>query len=115
MVAQVFQNLFSNALKYRRGTPEITIRATLQVNQWLVEVSDNGLGFNMEFKDRIFRVFQRLYTLEEYPGTGIGLAIAKKIVEKHGGKIWPESTPGVGTTFYLTLPAAPHEQQNFTG
>ncbi len=108
MVAQVFQNLFSNAIKYRGSdTPKIVIKVEPQdENFWLISVSDNGIGFDMQHKDRIFGVFQRLYTVEQYPGTGIGLAIAKKIVERHRGKIWPQSAPGAGTTFYFTLPSA---------
>jgi len=108
MVAQVFQNLFSNSLKYRsEATPKITVSAKpYEENKWLIAVKDNGLGFDMQFKDRIFRIFQRLYTIDQYPGTGIGLALAKKIVEAHDGDIWPESEPGKGTTFYFTLPNA---------
>jgi PAS domain S-box-containing protein len=107
MVAQIFQNLFSNSLKYRSEvTPRIEIRTERHGDKWRIEVQDNGLGFDMQFKDRIFGVFQRLYTVEQYPGTGIGLAIAKKIVERHEGTIWTNSTQGEGSTFYFTLPAA---------
>ena len=109
MVAQVFQNLFSNSIKYRGAdAPKISVRADPynDENFWLITVRDNGIGFEMQHKDRIFGVFQRLYTIEQYPGTGIGLAIAKKIVERHRGKIWPLSAPGKGTTFFFTLPCA---------
>jgi PAS domain S-box-containing protein len=109
MIAQVFQNLFSNSIKYRSKdtTPHITVSAEPEDDHtWIVAVSDNGIGFDMSHKDRIFGVFQRLYTVEQYPGTGIGLAIAKKIVERHRGRIWPLSEPGHGSTFFFTLHAA---------
>lgn len=106
MIAQVFQNLFSNSIKYRgEQPPRITVKAEPEGDRWLIKVEDNGLGFNMEHKDRIFGVFKRLYTVEQYPGTGIGLAIAKKIVDRHGGRIWTTSTPNQGSTFFFTLPA----------
>jgi len=112
MIAQIFQNLFSNSIKYRKGdegSPLIWIEAKPDDKDpsWVrVSVRDNGIGFNMEHSDRIFKVFQRLYTVEQYPGTGIGLAIAKKIVEKHGGRIWTSAEPSEGATFYFTLPGA---------
>lgn len=107
LIAQVFQNLFSNSIKYSRGTPHIAVRAR-RYNEgfWCVEVDDDGLGFDMKFADRIFRVFQRLHTLDQYPGTGVGLAIVKRIVESHGGTIWVESEPDKGARFYFTLPLA---------
>lgn len=109
LIAQVFQNLFSNSIKYRGvQPPQISIQAELyDDNFWLITVKDNGIGFEMQHKDRIFGVFQRLYTVEEYPGTGIGLAIAKKIVERHQGRIWTLSVPKQGSTFFFTLPSAP--------
>ncbi len=109
LIAQVFQNLFSNSIKYH-GTepPQISIHADLyDDNFWIITVKDNGIGFDMQHKDRIFGVFQRLYTVDEYPGTGIGLAIAKKIVERHLGRIWTLSASGKGSTFFFTLPSAP--------
>lgn len=108
LIAQVFQNLFSNSIKYRGpDTPKIVVDVNSgEDNCCVVSVQDNGIGFEMRHKDRIFGVFQRLYTIEQYPGTGIGLAIAKKIIELHQGKIWPESAPGKGSTFYFTLPVA---------
>jgi PAS domain S-box-containing protein len=107
MVAQVFQNLFSNSLKYRSAaTPQIMVSAEEDQGMWRVSVEDNGLGFDSEqFGDRVFEVFQRLYTVEKYPGTGIGLAISKKIIERHGGRIWAESSPGNGAIFHFTLPS----------
>lgn len=106
MIAQVFQNLFSNSIKYRgEQPPRISVQAELEDDFWLIRVSDNGIGFDMKHKDRIFGVFKRLYTVEQYPGTGIGLAIAKKIVDRHGGRIWTLSEPNQGSTFFFTLPA----------
>jgi signal transduction histidine kinase len=110
MIAQVFQNLFSNAIKYSKTEqpPRIRIRVQRYADDdgyWLVSVSDEGIGFDMEHRERIFVLFQRLYTVEQYPGTGVGLAIAKRIIERHRGRIWPDSTPGKGTTFHFTLPA----------
>jgi light-regulated signal transduction histidine kinase (bacteriophytochrome) len=109
MLAQVFQNLFSNSIKYRKKdvTPEVWIESQPHNNDFcLIVVKDNGIGFDMRYKDRVFGVFQRLYTVEQYPGTGIGLAIVKKIVERHEGEIWVQSKPDEGTAFYFTLPIA---------
>jgi light-regulated signal transduction histidine kinase (bacteriophytochrome) len=107
MIAQVLQNLFSNSIKYRRNDvpPHIEVEVVEHDEFfWRVTVKDNGIGFDMQYKERIFGVFQRLYTVEQYPGTGIGLAIARRVVDRHGGEIWPSSEPGKGTTFYFTLP-----------
>ncbi len=102
---QVFQNLLSNALKFRTNRrPEIHVSAVQKDKEWLFAVSDNGPGLNPQDGDRIFRIFQRLHTWDEYPGSGIGLALCKKIVERHGGRIWVESRPGEGSTFYFTVP-----------
>lgn len=107
MVAQVFQNLFSNSIKYRGNQPpRIEITAKVEDDKAIVAVKDDGIGFDMRHSDRIFKIFQRLYTIEEYPGTGIGLAIVKKIVERHKGQIWVESEPGKGAIFYFTLALA---------
>ena len=102
---QVFQNLISNALKYHDGShrPEITIGFTEKKDSWQFSVSDNGIGIEKEYLDKIFVIFQRLHQKEQYSGTGIGLAICKKIVEFHGGKIWAESEVGKGSTFFFTV------------
>jgi len=104
-MVQLFQNLIGNAIKFRsESLPEIRISASRQENDWRFAVADNGIGIEPEYVERIFLLFQRLHTRNKYPGTGIGLAICKKIVERHGGKIWVESKPGQGSTFYFTIP-----------
>lgn len=105
-LGQVFQNLIGNAVKFRAEgrRPEISITAKQEKGQWVFAIADNGIGIEPQYYERIFRVFQRLHTRARYPGTGIGLAICKKIVERHGGRIWIESRPEEGTTFFFTLP-----------
>ncbi|MFB6270824.1 MAG: PAS domain S-box protein, partial [Halobacterium sp.] len=103
---QVFGNLLSNAIEYSGdGPPTVEVSAERDGDQWVVAVSDDGIGIDPEHVDRVFDVFQRLHSHDEHPGTGIGLALAERIVERHGGDVWVESEPGEGSTFYVSLPA----------
>jgi len=103
--AQLFQNLIGNAIKFRGNElPFIHISASRNGNGWTFSIRDNGIGIAPEYAERILAIFQRPHSREEYPGMGIGLAVCKKIVEHHGGRIWVESELGKGATFYFTLP-----------
>jgi PAS domain S-box-containing protein len=102
---QLFQNLLGNALKFRNEqAPRIHVSSDERADEWVLSFRDNGIGIDPKSIDRIFLMFQRLHTQEEYPGTGIGLAVCKRIVTRHGGRIWVESHPGAGSAFFIALP-----------
>jgi light-regulated signal transduction histidine kinase (bacteriophytochrome) len=107
LLTSLLSNLISNSIKFRRPDtpPRIVISARLVDGRWEITCQDNGIGIDSEFAEKIFVIFQRLHAKEVYPGTGIGLAIAKKIVEYHGGQIWLDTTSPTGTTIRFTLPA----------
>lgn len=108
---QLFENLISNGLKYQQknSPPLIRIHCEEQPDAWAFAVSDNGIGIKQEYQSKIFKIFSRLHGQDEYPGTGIGLAICKRIIDGYGGNIWLESAPGQGSTFHFTLTKQPHE------
>ncbi len=109
-LGQVFQNLIGNAIKFKSQEPPwVHISAEWKDAEWRFAIRDNGIGIDPKYADRIFVVFQRLHSIAEYPGTGIGLAICKKIIERHSGRIWVESQLGKGATFHFTLPAVTRE------
>ena len=113
MIEQIFQNLISNAIKYRsENQPVIEISARQSKNEWIIAVKDNGIGFETRFAGKIFAPFQRLHTRKEYPGTGIGLAIVQQVIERHGGKVWVESAPDAGSTFFFSLPISPESDKS---
>jgi light-regulated signal transduction histidine kinase (bacteriophytochrome) len=102
---QILQNLISSALKYRdKSPPRIHISATRQAADWCFSVKDNGIGIDPQYREKIFGVFKRLHRDQQYGGTGIGLAICKRVVERYGGRIWVESESGKGATFCFTIP-----------
>ena len=106
-LAQLLQNLIGNAIKFRgESPPRVQVEASQRDDDWLFSVQDNGIGIDPQYSDRIFQVFQRLHGIGQYPGTGIGLAVCKKIVERHRGTIWVESQPDAGATFFFTIPVS---------
>jgi light-regulated signal transduction histidine kinase (bacteriophytochrome) len=106
-MVRLFQNLVGNAVKYRHRdrAPVIHISAEQKDSEWVISISDNGIGFEPKYASAIFEPFKRLHSATEYPGTGVGLAICRRIVQAHRGRIWADSRPGEGTTFCFTLPA----------
>jgi len=107
-LTQVLQNLIGNAVKFHGASPpHVQIDARRDQDFWVFSVSDNGIGIEAGQRDRVFELFQRLHTRDQFPGTGIGLGICKKVVEQHGGRIWVDPAPGGGSTFQFTLPAGP--------
>jgi light-regulated signal transduction histidine kinase (bacteriophytochrome) len=105
LLVQLFQNLIANSIKYRgKKTPNIHISAVTEADNYVFSVKDNGMGIDAKNLDNIFTIFHRLHSNDEFDGTGIGLSIVKKIVHEHGGEIWVESEPDIGTEFYFTIP-----------
>jgi light-regulated signal transduction histidine kinase (bacteriophytochrome) len=108
MLRQIWVNLIGNALKFssKSPQPEISISGEISGNEALFQIRDNGVGFDMEHTRHLFEVFQRLHSPAEFPGTGAGLAIVKRVVERHGGRVWADAQPGAGATFGFALPVA---------
>ena len=103
----LFQNLIGNALKFRsESPPEVHVGARREEGRWVIGVRDNGIGIDSQYFERIFQVFQRLHTREKYPGSGVGLSLCRRVVERHGGRIWVESDVGRGAAFYFSLPGS---------
>lgn len=113
MLEQVLQNLISNAIKFQNSNtvPEIRISARKENSSWIISVADNGIGFEPQYATKIFEMFQRLHSREKFEGTGIGLAICQRIIERHNGRIWAESVPGQGTTFSFSIPENKNQQK----
>lgn len=107
LVVLLFQNLISNAIKFCDSKPVIRIDAALQQSRWVIAIRDNGVGFDMKYSSRLFHRFERLHSKAKYPGSGLGLALCKRIVERHAGEIWAESDGCTGSVFYVALPLSP--------
>jgi signal transduction histidine kinase len=102
---QIFQNLIGNAIRYRsEHPPRISVTAERRGGEWLFSVQDNGIGIEAQYRQQIFEPFKRLHSAQQHAGTGLGLAICQRVVERCGGRIWVESEPGKGSTFYFTIP-----------
>jgi light-regulated signal transduction histidine kinase (bacteriophytochrome) len=102
---QLFQNLIANSIRYRtEAPPRIHVAAQRQGKEWLFSIQDNGIGIDPQYQEQVFGIFKRLHSTAEYPGTGMGLAICQRIVERAGGRIWVDSQPGQGSTFFFTVP-----------
>jgi light-regulated signal transduction histidine kinase (bacteriophytochrome) len=117
-MVSVFQNLISNAIKYRKPNEppriHVSVKTDKERNEWIFLVTDNGIGMEKQYQDKIFDVFKRLHTIDKYEGTGIGLAVVKRIINRHGGRVWVESELGKGSTFYFTIPInVNYEQTKF--
>jgi signal transduction histidine kinase len=110
-ITQVLLNLLSNAIKFHKKEviPEIHVSACLHDGIWQFAVTDNGIGIPKEYHNKVFVLFERLHQRDTYPGTGLGLALSRRIIEQHGGRMWVESATGNGSTFYFTLPLDPHD------
>ena len=112
-LVQLFQNLIGNAIKFRREEPPLVRVSAVRDGEFAqITVEDNGIGIEREYVEKVFLIFQRLHDREKYSGTGIGLAIVKKVVERHGGKVWIDSTPGQGSRFQFTLPLVDRRETN---
>jgi signal transduction histidine kinase len=115
-MVRLFQNLLGNALKFRKTEerPRIHVSAERQGNEWIIRVADNGIGFPPDQAERIFEPFKRVHSTHEYPGSGIGLAACKRLVERSGGRIGAESEPGKGSTFWFTLPVSGSDEEKLS-
>jgi signal transduction histidine kinase len=112
LLRQLLHNLIGNAVKYRSADRSLVVRLVLEregTDRWLLHIHDNGIGFSAKYSDQIFKVFKRLHSRAEFPGTGVGLAMCHRIADRHGGQIWADSVPGCGASFHVSLPRAPED------